>query len=204
MKRSNKDLNDILDRAMAGIRSERVDQAVVESAAERVRAKLTNEHATASAPAAHVEHIRNCDDFQKLIPEYLEGSLSAARSLLFEDHTHECIPCRKALKEARYGVTAVPVGPGASRIPTSRRTVVRWAIAATIIVGIGVLSLTYDRFFNRWRRCVSHGCPRDGRPGPNCVSDSIQGLKVGQEIKPGDRSAPPRTPAPWCSRLTAR
>jgi hypothetical protein len=88
MKRSNKELNDILDRATAGIRSERVDQSVVESAAERVRAKLSNEHATASAPAAHVEHIRNCEDFQTLIPEYLSGNLSPARSLLFEDHTH--------------------------------------------------------------------------------------------------------------------
>ena len=51
MKASKKDLNDILDRATAEIRSERVDQAVVEGAAERVWAKLSNEPATASAPA---------------------------------------------------------------------------------------------------------------------------------------------------------
>ncbi len=187
MKRSNKELNDILDRATAGIRSERVDQSVVESAAERVRAKLSNEHATASAPAAHVEHIRNCDDFQTLIPEYLSGNLSPARSLLFEDHTHECIPCRKALKEARYGVAAVPVGPGASKISVSRRTVVRWAIAATILVGIGVLSLTYERFLTGGGdafHMVVHAM--DGQA--YLVSDSsTEGLKVGSQIKPGDK-----------------
>ncbi|HLF83937.1 MAG TPA: FecR domain-containing protein [Blastocatellia bacterium] len=187
MKRSNKELNEILDRATAGIRSERVDQSVVESAAERVWAKLSNEAATASAPAARVEHIRNCDDFQKLIPEYLSGSLSPARSLLFEDHTHECIPCRKALKEARYGVAAVPVGPGASKVSASRRTVVRWAIAAVVIVGIGVLSLTYERFLTGGSdafHMVVHAM--DGQA--YLVSDAnTQGLAVGQEIKPGDK-----------------
>src|SRR5207247_3824862 len=132
MKRSNKELNDILDRTTAEIRSERVDQSVVEGAAERVRAKLSNQTATASAPAAHVDHIRSCGDFQTLIPEYLSGTLSPARSLLFEDHTHECIPCRKALKEARFGVATMPVRPGATKISASRRTAVRWAIAATV------------------------------------------------------------------------
>ncbi len=187
MKRSNKELNDILDRATAGIRSERVDQSVVESAAERVRAKLSNEHATASAPAAHVEHIRNCGDFQTLIPEYLSGSLSPARSLLLEDHTHECIPCRKALKEARYGVAAVPAGPGASKPWASRRTVVRWAIAAAVIVGIGVLSLTYERFLTGGGdafHMVVHAM--DGQA--YLVSDAnTEGLAVGQEIKLGDK-----------------
>ena len=184
MKRSNKELNEIFDRATAGIRSERVDPSVVESAAERVRAKLSNEHATASAPAAYVDHIRNCDDFQKLIPEYLSGSLSPARSLLFEDHTHECIPCRRALKEARYGVAAVPVRPGASRMSATQRTVVRWAIAATVIIGIGILS--YDRLFRAGDafHMVVHAM--DGQA--YLVSDAnTEGLKVGQEIKAGDK-----------------
>ena len=185
MKRSKKELNEILDRATGEIRSERVDQSVVEGAAERVWAKLSNEPATASAPAAHVEHIRNCDDFQKLIPEYLSGGLSSARTLLFEDHTHECIPCRKALKEARYGAAAVPVAPGASN--ASRRTTVRWAVAAAILVGIGVLSLTYDRFLSGGSdafHMVVHAM--DGQA--YLVSDAnTQGLSVGQEIKIGDK-----------------
>ena len=71
MNPSNKELNEIIDQATAEIRSERVDQNVVEGAAGRVWAKLSNENATASAPAAHVDHIRSCGDFQTLIPEYL-------------------------------------------------------------------------------------------------------------------------------------
>ena len=189
MKRSNKELNDILERATAAIRSERVDQSVVEGAAERVRAKLSNQTATASAPAAltdHVDHIRNCDDFQKLIPEYMSGTLSPARSLLFEDHTHECIPCRKALKEARFGV-AKPWQPAASKTSALNRTVVRWAIAATIIIGLGVLSLTfYDRFSRGADafHMVVHAM--DGQA--YLVSDTTtEPLKVGEEIKLGDK-----------------
>ena len=186
MKRSKKELNDILDRATAEIRSERVDQAVVEGAAERVWAKLSNEPATASAPAAHVEHIRNCDDFQTLIPEYLSGSLSPARSLLFEDHTHECIPCRKALKEARYGVAAVPAAPGASKTST-RRSVPRWAIAAAVIIGIGALSLTYERFFYAGGGAFNMVVQAMDGQAYLVTDANTQGLAVGQEIKPGDK-----------------
>jgi hypothetical protein len=183
MKRSKQELNDILDRATAAIRSERVDQSVVESAAERVRAKLSNEHAASSAPAACVDQIRSCDDFQKLIPEYLTGDLSPARSLLFEDHTHECVPCRKALKEARYGAPVIPAQP-ASRISPANRRVIRWAIAATLIIGVGILS--YDRLFRAGDafHMVVHAM--DGQA--YLVSDTTtEGLKVGQEIKVGEK-----------------
>lgn len=194
MKRSNKELNDILDRATAAIRRERVDQSVVESAAERVRAKLSNQTATASAPVAlaeplgsNVAHIRNCDDFQKLIPEYMSGTLSPARSLLFEDHTHECIPCRKALKEARFGVTVTPSRPGVSRISATQRTMVRWAIAATVIIGVGLVSLIFsDRLFRAGDafHMVVHAM--DGQA--YLVSDTTtEPLKVGEEIKLGDK-----------------
>jgi len=194
MKRSNKELNDILDRATAAIRRERVDQSVVEGAAERVRAKLSNQTATASAPVAlaeplgnNVAHIRNCDDFQKLIPEYMSGRLSPARSLLFEDHTHECIPCRKALKEARFGVTVTPSRPGVSRISATQRTMVRWAIAATVIIGVGLVSLIFsDRLFRAGDafHMVVHAM--DGQA--YLVSDTTtEPLKVGEEIKLGDK-----------------
>ncbi|MFY9558230.1 MAG: FecR domain-containing protein, partial [Blastocatellia bacterium] len=159
----------------------------VESAAERVRATLTSESATASAPAAHVDHIRGCDDFQTLISEYLNGTLSPARSLLFEDHTHECIPCRRALKEARYGVAAGPAIPAASKMSPATRKMVRWAIAATIIIGVGAVSLiSYERFFRAADafRMVVHAM--DGQA--YLVSDAnTETIKVGEEIKPGDK-----------------
>ncbi|HEY3136515.1 MAG TPA: FecR domain-containing protein [Blastocatellia bacterium] len=185
MKRSNKELNEIFDRATTEIRSERVDQSMVESAAERVWAKLSNETATANAPAAQVDHIRSCEDFRALIPQYLNGMLSPARSLLLEDHTHECIPCRKALKEARYGVAAKSWQP-AERTSGSRRTVVRWATAAAIVIGIGVALLSYDRLTRVGEafHMVVHAM--DGQA--YLVSDTAtEPLKVGEQINPGDK-----------------
>ena len=55
----------------------------------------------ATTQTAQAEHIRNCDDFQSLIPAYLSQQLTSARVMLFEDHTRECFACRKELKAAR-------------------------------------------------------------------------------------------------------
>ena len=41
--------------------------------------------------------IRGCDGFRALIPAYLAGALAEPRRILFEDHTRECVPCRRAL-----------------------------------------------------------------------------------------------------------
>src|SRR5262249_44238415 len=94
-------------------------------------------------PTATVEHIESCGDFQALIPAFLNGSLSEARALLLEDHTHECIPCRRALKEAR-SARAVPV----RRVAKTNRfniqpVVLRWGIAAALVVGFGLLALPF-------------------------------------------------------------
>src|SRR6266404_2744056 len=109
----NKELENIMDQVSAGIRNQKVDEAVVNDAAERVWARLSSEDAgrmradrpqDVGAPimeAAPADRIEGCADFQSLIPAYLRKELSEARSLLLVDHTHECIPCRKALKYAR-------------------------------------------------------------------------------------------------------
>ena len=98
----NKNTESILDKVTAEIRSEQIDprqsmkrQSVFGRGSPQ---KIQDEghHDNMSA-----ESIENCADFQSLIPAYLNGDLSEARSLLFVDHTHECIPCRKAMKEAR-------------------------------------------------------------------------------------------------------
>ena len=107
MKRNRKELDSILDRVAAGIRSEELDAAVVKSAADRVWARISKESVVEVAEEKPVDEIRGCADFQLLIPAYLRKELSDARSLLLEDHTRECIPCRKALKAARSGHTQV-------------------------------------------------------------------------------------------------
>src|SRR6476659_2881193 len=145
--KSNYDFDQILDNATSEIRSERIDSAVVDKAAERVWARLAAEAAAEKSELKAVvapdrtDRIGNCDDFQSLIPAYLTGSLSEARSLLLVDHTHECIPCRKAMKDARSR-NVLPVKKVASTKRYSIQPVVmRWGIAAALVIGFGLLAL---------------------------------------------------------------
>ncbi len=142
MKRNRKELDSILDRVAAGIRSEEPDAALGRSAADRVWARIRQE-AVEAAPEAvtPAEEIRGCADFQSLLPAYLRKELSEARQLLVEDHTRECIPCRKALKAVRGGAQATRVvSPAAKPVRAGVQTPVwKWAIAAAFLVAVGLV-----------------------------------------------------------------
>ena len=78
------------------------------------------------------------------MPAYLHGELSEARSLLLVDHTHECIPCRRALKEARTARVAAAI----TRKPARKASkyslnpiVLRWGVAAALVIGLGFIAL---------------------------------------------------------------
>src|SRR5262245_43527214 len=90
----------IIDRALSEIRNTSPTDDQVQQAATRVLARLQAEHnKVVFLPAASAsDRIRSCEDFQSLIPAYKSGSLSTSRKLLFEDHVHECVACRSALK----------------------------------------------------------------------------------------------------------
>jgi ferric-dicitrate binding protein FerR (iron transport regulator) len=142
----NKELENILDKVTAGIRNEQVDDGVVNDAAGRVWARLITENsASATNEAAPADRIEGCADFQSLIPAYLRRELSEARSLLLVDHTHECIPCRRALKQARESRIAAAVP--SVRQPARRNTryslqpvIRRWGIAAVLLIGLGLIA----------------------------------------------------------------
>src|ERR671913_2216203 len=104
----NKKTESILDEVTAAIRNEQVEPATVKQAADRVWERLAAEKVELKNIMTNTgtEHIENCADFQSLIPAYLNNELSEARSLLLVDHTHECIPCRRAMKEARTRTVA--------------------------------------------------------------------------------------------------
>jgi hypothetical protein len=150
--KSNNDLDNILDNTTREIRNESVDPAMVSEAAERVWARLssatTDEAAgqmATTSPAS--ERIGSCADFQSLIPAYLQGSLSEARSLLLVDHTHECIPCRKAMKDTRSRQLAPAKKAAVKRGYSIQPVVLRWGIAAALIIGVGLVALP---FIQRW------------------------------------------------------
>lgn len=134
----------ILDQVTAQIRNEKVDEATVSGAADRVWARVSAAAGETEFQAPAVDRIEGCADFQSLIPAYLAGKLSEARSLLLVDHTHECIPCRKAMNEARR-----PVIRTATAKPSrfAMQPVMRWAIAAALVIGIGLLAIPFAQRF---------------------------------------------------------
>lgn len=150
--KSNNDFDAILDNTTAEMRNEQVDPSVVNEAAGRVWARLSVEAAAGSAAQLQTENpatdrIGSCADFQSLISAYLSGELSEGRSLLLVDHTHECIPCRKAMKDARSRRMA-PAKKAAVKGGFSIQPVVwRWGIAAALIIGVGLVALPFIQRF---------------------------------------------------------
>lgn len=112
MKHDKQDLDAIIDKATHDIRDEQIDSAELDLSAARVWARVA-QHAAENSSSVNSysegintmnnngDHIRGCNDFQSLIPAYIEGKLSTARKLLLEDHSNECIPCRQELRAQR-------------------------------------------------------------------------------------------------------
>jgi hypothetical protein len=126
--------NDKFDELLSTIRNEHVDDAIVAQAGERAWTSI----AGASAAELSARKLRSCDDFQALIPEYLEQRLATARLLLFEDHVHGCVACRHALENAREGEKQV-----AWKFETRSRSSRAWqwmfggaVVAAMTVAGI--------------------------------------------------------------------
>jgi len=136
--KSNRDT--ILDEITDDIRNEQVHSSVVDQAANRVWARIAAA-AEGETGTVAAERIEGCKDFQSLIPAYLKGSLSEARSLLLIDHTHECIPCRKAMKETRQQETLPVRRATATRRYSLQPAILRWGIAAAVVIGFGLLAL---------------------------------------------------------------
>jgi hypothetical protein len=114
-----------LDEILESIRTDDGSHAEITSAAGRVRANL-GLSATAAGSSIHIE---NCAGFQALIPAFLAGTLPRETALLLEDHSRECIPCRRALIAARTPRAVPAAGEGAR---SARPPYVRWAAAAAV------------------------------------------------------------------------
>src|ERR1043165_7391323 len=137
----------ILDKVTAEIRNEKVDPGVVSAAADRVWARVSAAAGATEFQSPAVERIEGCADFQSLIPAHLAGKLSEARSLLLVDHTHECLPCRKAMNEARSR-RSMTGNPAASKPRyTLQPVIMRWGIAAALVIGLGLLAIPFVQRF---------------------------------------------------------
>jgi len=65
----------------------------------------------AESPTADLSmhKLRNCEAFSGLVPGYLAHQLPDSRTLLFEDHLHQCVACRHVLEQSQRR-TAKPSG----------------------------------------------------------------------------------------------
>ncbi len=119
--------SDALDAVTGEIRGSGLDSAEVDRITSRSWRTIAGELDRT---------LGSCGDFQALIPALIAGELSPARALLVEDHTGGCVACRRALLEARGGVTAT-----ASVIRTPNAGPPRWmrlAAAAVVALGLGL------------------------------------------------------------------
>ena len=193
----NNELENILDKVTDGIRAEQISDDLVSQSANRVWQRVSAEagapQMSANSAAAEIDRIEGCADFQSLIPGYLGGKLSEARSLLLVDHTHECIPCRRALKQAREKGVAPSrdvrrsgrAGRARARTYSLRPVVLRWGIAAALVIGLGLIALP---ILQRYVPLGSFDATVQAADGPlYLVSDSqTRQLKAGEKINRGE------------------
>ncbi len=136
-----KNTNEEFDRLLSTIRNEQVDDQVVAQAGERVWKSI------AGAPAADLSAhtLRNCEDFQALIPGYLGKELAPARAMLFEDHVHACVACRHALESAREGERQTVLHVQPRRVESMGwGRAMSWAMSAAAVVAVAAAVVAFN------------------------------------------------------------
>ena len=223
MKLKKQDLDAIIDDTVRGIRDEQLDESLVDESAARIWARvseqLSGEESAATAANSltaasntgdlnamnnTAEHIDGCADFQSLIPAYLDKKLSTARTLLLEDHTNECIPCRRALKTQRAN-RAANAATYAVRQPARRSAqkeqplpraffggwnkakIARYGIAAALVVCLGLAGMfAFERF--DWSGRTLAATVENANGEVYVVSDTqSRPLTVGEQLQKGER-----------------
>lgn len=175
-----------IDLATAQIRDSEIPSAEADAITARVWQRLENASAE-TADAAEVEAIRGCDDYQKLLPAFLAGSLSPSRTLLLEDHVRQCVPCRRALKQAREG-GAEPTAREVLGVERPRAAGSRWLAAAAV----AVLAVGAGIFMWSTRSSLPYGAVVESTGGGLFRAVTLEPIALGAELEVGERvlSAP--------------
>ena len=130
-------MNRTLIETARAIAAEQPPADAAAAAAERVRSALAAATADAVAVAdpsdagAPTQTLTSCADYQARMPALVAGTLPEAQRLLVEDHSRECIPCRKHLQAVRAG-RAVSDWDG----PAAPARVGRYYAAAAAVVAL--------------------------------------------------------------------
>ena len=186
-----KNTNQILDEALNDIRHDEPGHATINAAADRVWARVAHHEAELSLTnTVQAEHLRDCNDFQSLIPAYMNKQLNAARVLLFEDHTRECFACRKELKAARTE-TAKPSVVAATAPKASwfsfKQPVFRYAMAVTLVLGLGAGSWKILQYVLSSLKVFDAVMMASNGSVYRVSGTQNQIVKAGEQIKRGER-----------------
>jgi len=171
------------DRLVSEIRNEHVDDQVVSQAGERVWSLM----AGSSTAELSLRKLRSCEDFQTLIPAYLDKSLPEARRMLLEDHVHQCVACRHSVEQARNGELQPTWQPAWAAKKSSRSFPAwRWGMvaAAAVVAGFAALALTGGFFPGQH---AVRGAVQNVDGALYAVSDDqVRVIPVGYQIRNGD------------------
>lgn len=132
-RRDDRERDEMIDAAAAGIRGEALDEQALAAIAGRVRTRL--------GAALEDSPVLDCAALRRLMPAALAGELPEARRTLLDEHVRSCVGCRRAWLDLRAGRTA-----GAARAPRTRRAEGAahwrfWAAAAAVLLVLGVGAL---------------------------------------------------------------
>ena len=126
------------DHFLSQVRNEQVDDNIVAEAGTRVWKSIAGDHATdVSSPV-----LRSCADFQALIPGFVNRTLPPARMLLFEDHVHACVGCRRALERARESGPQVVL-----RFEREGRSsrIWQWTLTAAAVAAVAFVTFLFEQ-----------------------------------------------------------
>lgn len=125
------------DQMLSEIRNEQIDEKVIVQAGERVWNSIAGVSSTEVSSV-----LRTCSDFQALIPGYLTKTLVPSRLLLFEDHMHACVACRRAVERARKSESQVVL-----RLENYRRDsrIWQWAWGAMGVAVVALVTFLIDQ-----------------------------------------------------------
>ncbi len=201
MKNNNFNSDELLEQVTDDVRHETPDAAVINAAAERVWARLSTElregqnvMAYETQPQTAAAQLSGCADFQALMPAYLHNELSGARRLLLEDHTRECLPCRRALKNQREVGAAAETRPlkgglagRLAAMNASQRAMLRWGIAAVLVAGLGLAAAPFVERFIYSFKVLNTVVEAASGPVYRVNDNGSKAVAIGEAVAKGER-----------------
>lgn len=131
---------DNFDRLLATIQNEKINDALVDQAGERVWKEIAGSPALADASA---RSLRSCEDFQALIPDYLAKTLAPARMMLVQDHVHACVACRHAMERERDGTTQNALQKTWEFRPKRSSRWMQWALGVAATAAVAAITFAF-------------------------------------------------------------